>query len=98
MDNITYTLVGNSQSDAEIKYNQIKTYVAHKFNNVTEIENIDFVFSIIAGNTPSNAYQLITINGNSCSIKALKYGYTITLRATDNDNYIDKSIQLKSLL
>lgn len=93
---IFYVLDGND----EIKLNQTKTYIATKYNNGTSIVQ-SFTFSIIAGSTPSDAYQFNIVDGNNCSIKALKYNYSIILRATDNSDitkHVDKIIQLKSLI
>jgi len=87
-DNYTYSLT-------EIIINQTKQYEIIKYNNGILIEQ-GFTFSVVGDNL---SYQLIVINGNSCSIKALKNGYTIVLKAVDNSNgeFVEKSIRLKNL-
>lgn len=95
-NNFSYTLTGNIQPDTELKLNQIKTYVAQKYNNGSPIVQT-FAFSVIGDLT---AYQLTIIDGNNVSIKALKSTGSITLRALDNSDgvtYKDKVIQLKNI-
>ncbi len=94
--NYTYTLSSSSTPDSEIKLNQTKTYTAQKYDNGVSIAHT-FTFSVIG---EANAYQLVVVDGGTCSIKALKSGYILVLRATDNSDitkYIEKSITLKSL-
>jgi len=96
-DNYTYSLTSTSLPlpDTEIIINQTKQYEIIKYNNGILIEQ-GFTFSVVGDNL---SYQLIVINGNSCSIKALKNGYTIVLKAVDNSNgeFVEKSIRLKNL-
>jgi len=101
VDNYTYTLVGSSQPDTEIKSGVTKIYTAHKYNNGVEVvADVEFAFSVIAGTTPSSAYTFSVIDENSCSIKCLQYTYYVTLRATDvsNDAYVDKVVKLRSII
>ena len=57
----------------------------------------NFTFNVVGD---SLNYQLTVIDGNNCSVKALKSGYMITLNAVDNSdvsNVVSKEIKLKSL-
>jgi hypothetical protein len=96
VDNITYEIVGESI----IKYNQVKSYDAIRYVNGVVDNTAIFTFSIINGSTPTTAYQLNTVDSNTCTIKCLQYPYNITLRATNNDGgqYVEKLIQLKSIM
>ena len=56
-----------------------------------------FTFNVV-GDT--SAYEFKIIDGNNCTLKALKSGVSITLRAFENlnnTNKITKDISLKSL-
>ncbi len=95
-NNYTYSLSSVSTPDTEIKLNQSKTYVTQKYLNGVAITQT-FSFSIV-GNI--NSYQMTVIDDNSCNIKALKSGESITLKAvddSDNTKTIEKVISLKSL-
>lgn len=95
-NNYTYSLSSTSAPDTEIKVNQTKTYTAQKYNNGNPIEQT-FTFSVVGD---ISAYELVIIDGNSCSIKCLKSGYTITLNAMDTNDTIQvitKDIILKPL-
>jgi peptidoglycan hydrolase-like protein with peptidoglycan-binding domain len=94
--NYSYSLSSVSLPDSEIKINQTKTYIAQKYNNGVAIAQ-SFTFSV-AGDTTS--YQLVVIDGNSCTVKALKSSGTITLKATDNSDIskvVEKLITLKNV-
>ena len=100
-DNYTYSLVGNILPDTEIKSGSTKIYTAHKFNNGVEIVGAEFIFSIIAGSTPSSAYTFVSaLSMNSCSIKCNSYTYYVTLRGTDvgNGEIVEKVIKLRSVM
>ena len=94
-DNITYELLGN----ADIIKNYSQNYIAKKYNNGILVENAEFTFSIIPGNTPVNAYVLNVIDSDQCSITANLTTYYIVLRAVDNSNgeFVEKSIKLFNL-
>jgi hypothetical protein len=96
--NYTYDLVGNISPDTEIKTNSTKVYTAHKYDNGTLVENVEFAFEIIAGDTPSNKYVFTIVDNKSCTLKAVGYLYYVTIRATDisNNKFIDKVIKLRS--
>ena len=99
-DNFTYSLVGDMQPDTSIKAGSYIVYTAKKFNNGVEVADAKFDFEVIPGDTPSDAYTLTVNSDTECRIDALKYMYTITLRAKDRDDnakYIDKEITLKGL-
>lgn len=94
--NYTYTLSSTSTPDSEIKLNQTKTYTAYKYDNGV-VTAQGFTFSVSGDST---AYTLIIVNGNSCTIKCLKSGYSIVLSATDTSDVTkvtSKTIVLKSL-
>jgi len=96
INNITYTLTSTSLPDNEIILNQSKVYKIQKYNNGLPIAQT-FTFNVVGDNS---SYQLSVIDGNHCSIKALKSGYTITLQAiddSDNTKIITKEIKLKNL-
>ena len=96
VNNYTYSLYSNSLPDTEIKINQTKTYTARKYNNGVGITGT-FTFNVV-GDT--SAYEFKIIDGNNCTLKALKSGVSITLRAFENlnnTNKITKDISLKSL-
>ena len=95
-NNYTYTLSSTSTPDSEIKLNQTKTYTAQKYNNGVAVVQT-FTFSV-SGDT--SAYTLTTVDGNNCTVKCLKSGYTVVLSATDVSDVTKvttKSITLKSL-
>lgn len=95
-DNYTYTLSSTSLPDTEIVVSQTKTYQSQKYNNGSPVAQT-FTFNIV-GDVIS--YQLTVVDGNNCSVKALKSGYTITLNAvddSDNSRVISKNIILKNL-
>jgi hypothetical protein len=95
-NNYTYSLSSTSTPDTEIKVSQTKTYTAQKYNNGDPIVET-FTFSVTGD---VSAYQLTIIDGNNCTIKCLKSGYTITLNAMDNNDTIQvikKDIVLKAL-
>jgi hypothetical protein len=96
--NYTYDLVGNISPDTEIKTNISKIYTAHKYDNGALVEDAEFVFEIIAGDTPSNKYLFTVLDSKSCSLKALGYLYYVIIRATDtsNNQFVDKVIKLRS--
>ncbi|HBN28372.1 hypothetical protein [Clostridium tyrobutyricum] len=99
-DNFTYSLVGDMQPDTSIKAGSYIVYTAKKFNNGVEVADAKFDFEVIPGDTPSDAYTLTVNSDTECRIDALKYMYTIALRAKDRDDnakYIDKEITLKGL-
>ena len=99
-DNFTYTLTGDLDPDTSIKAGSYIVYTAKKFNNGVEVADAKFDFEVIPGDTPSDAYTLTVNSDTECRIDALKYMYTITLRAKDRDDnakYIDKEITLKGL-
>lgn len=94
--NITYSLSSTSSPDTEIKQNQSKTYVAQKYDNGSVVSQT-FSFSVV-GDTSS--YEMTVVNGNECSIKALKANYNIVLKAVDNSDvskFVEKNISLKAL-
>jgi hypothetical protein len=93
--NYAYSLSSMSTPDTEIRVNQIKSYIAQKYNNGSPVVQT-FTFSVTGEST---SYQLVIVNGNECTIKALKANYTIILKAIDNnnDNIIEKNIILKSI-
>jgi len=98
IDNFTYLI---TPEDTEIKSGSTKIYTAHKYNNGVEIVGAEFVFSIIAGSTPSSAYTFVSaLSVNSCSIKCNSYTYYITLRGTDvgNGEIVEKVIKLRSIM
>jgi len=100
-DNFTYTLVGNILPDTEIKSGSTKIYTAHKYNNGVEIVGTEFVFSIIAGSTPSSAYTFVSaLSGNSCSLRANSYTFYIDLKMVDTVSGVEtsKTIKLRSIL
>ena len=88
----TYVLASTILPDNEIVLTQTKLYKIQKYNNGVPIIQT-FTFSVI-GNILS--YQLTVIDGNNCSIKCLKSGESIVLKATDNSNneIVEKSIKL----
>jgi hypothetical protein len=99
-DNFTYTLTGDLDPDTSIKAGSYIVYTAKKLNNGVEVADAKFDFEVIPGDTPSDAYTLTVNSDTECRIDALKYMYTITLRAKDRDDnakYIDKEITLKGL-
>ena len=95
-DNYTYSLSSISTPDNEIKLNQSKTYTSWKYNNnVVMVQG--FTFSVSGD---SSSYLLTVVDGNTCTIKCLKSGYTVVLSATDVSDVTKvttKSIVLKSL-
>jgi hypothetical protein len=94
--NYTYTFSSTSVPDTEIKLNQIKSYQAQKYDNGIAIAQ-GFTFSVSGD---SSAYLLTVVDGNNCTIKCLKSGYTIVLSATDISDVTKittKNISLKSL-
>jgi len=95
VDNFTYTLTSTSLPDTEIIISQTKQYTIQKYNNGILMEQ-NFTFNIVGD---SLSYQLTVIDGNSCSIKALKSGSIITLKAIDDSNgeIVLKDIKLKNL-
>jgi len=94
-NNITYTLTSTSLPDNEIIITQIKTYTIQKYNNGIPIEQ-NFSFNVVGD---SLSYQLIIVDGNNCSVKCLKSGSVITLKAIDDNNgeIVVKDIRLKNL-
>jgi len=94
-NNYTYSLTSTSLPDTEIIITQIKQYEIKKYNNGILIEQ-NFTFNVIGD---SSGYQLTVIDGNNCSVKALKSGAFITLQAVDNSNneIMSKEIKLKNL-
>lgn len=92
-DQFTYEIVG----DSEIIKNNTKQYMVKKYNNGILIDGAKFEFSIVGDEIPSSAYKLSVINDTSCSIEAKSNTYIVTLRATDDDGYIDKTIKLRSI-
>lgn len=95
VDNFTYLLTSTSLPDDEIIMSQFKDYEIQKYNNGVLV-NQDFTFNVVGD---KSTYELINIDGNNCRVKALKGGFTITLRATDNSNsnITEKNIKLKNL-
>lgn len=99
-DNFTYTLTGDLDPDTSIKAGSYIVYTVKKLNNGIEVAGTKFDFEVIPGDTPSDAYTLTVNSDTECRIDALKYMYTIALRAKDRDDnakYIDKEITLKGL-
>ena len=94
-NNITYTLTSTSLPDNEIIITQTKTYTIQKYNNGIPIEQ-NFSFNVVGD---SLSYQLIIVDGNNCSVKCLKSGSVITLKAIDDNNgeIVVKDIRLKNL-
>jgi len=95
-NNYTYTLASTSLPDTEIIVTQTKTYTIQKYNNGLPIAQT-FTFNIVGD---VSYYQLAVIDGNNCSVKALKNGYTIILNAVDDSDVemvISKEIKLKNL-
>ena len=94
-NNITYSLTSESLPDNEIILTQTKVYEVNKYNNGNLVEQT-FTFSIIGD---LSAYQLVVLDGNSCSVKALKSGSVIILKAIDDSNgeIVLKDIRLKNL-
>jgi len=101
-DNITYTLTSVSLPDYEIKYNIQKTYTAKKFNNGVEVVGAQFDFTVTPDlGVPIDSYSFVVIDDFSCSIRALKYSYWITLKAvdrSDNSKFKELRIKLRSVL
>lgn len=97
--NYNYTLIGNLQPDTQIFYNQTRSFTATKYDSLNNIIPTQFLFQVV-GNTPLDKYLLTVLNNIQCTVKALGYPYTITLRAIDinSNQYIDKPITLKSLI
>jgi len=95
IDNITYSLTSESLPDNEIILTQTKVYEVYKYNNGNLVEQ-SFSFSVVGD---LSVYQLVVSDGNSCSIKALKSGSVITLKAIDDSNgeIVVKDIRLKNL-
>jgi len=93
--NYTYTLTSISLPDNEIIITQTKTYTIQKYNNGIPIEQ-NFSFNVVGD---SLSYQLIIVDGNNCSVKCLKSGSVITLKAIDDNNgeIVVKDIRLKNL-
>ena len=94
-NNITYSLTSESLPDNEIILTQTKVYEVNKYNNGDLVEQ-SFSFDVVGDNL---SYQLTIIDGNSCSVKALKSGSVITLKAIDDSNgeIVLKDIRLKNL-
>jgi hypothetical protein len=97
--NYSYTLTGNVQPDSQILYNQTRTFTAVKYDSSNNVVPTQFLFSVV-GNTPTDKYLLTVLNDTQCLVKCLGYVYTITLRAMDISNiqFVDKNINLKSLM
>lgn len=96
VNNYTYTLISTSQPDTEIIINQTKTFTTRKYNNGSPVAQ-SFTFSVVGD---VSAYQLTVIDGNNCSVKALKSGMVIELKAvddSDNSKVVSKEIRLKNL-
>ena len=96
VNNFTYTLISTSLPDTEIIVTQTKQYTVKKYNNGILMEQ-NFTFNVVGD---SSSYQLSVIDGNHCSVKALKSGYMITLNAVDNSDESEivlKDIKLKNL-
>jgi len=95
-NNYTYTLTSTSLPDNEIIITQTKQYEVKKYNNGVLVQQ-DFTFNVVGD---VSSYQLIVVDGNECSIKALKSGYVITLNCVDNSDVskvVSKEIRLKNL-
>ena len=94
-DNITYSLTSESLPDNEIILTQIKVYEVDKYINGNLMEQ-SFSFDVVGD---LSVYQLVVLDGNSCSVKALKSGSVITLKAIDDSNgeIVLKDIRLKNL-
>ena len=95
-NNYTYSLLSTSIPDTEIVINQTKSYVVTKYNNGVAIAQT-FTFSVV-GDT--SAYQLVMVDGNNCTVKALKSSGIITLKAVDDSDiskYVEKNITLKNI-
>jgi hypothetical protein len=94
-NNYTYTLTSISLPDTEIKIGQTKTYIAQKYNNGSAV-SATFTFSVIGD---VSAYEMVVVNSTTCTIKALKNGFDIVLRAVDSVemDIVDKEISLKSI-
>ena len=90
-----YILTSESLPDNEIILTQTKVYEFNKYNNGDLVEQ-SFSFDVVGDNL---SYQLTIIDGNSCSVKCLKSGSVITLKAIDdsNDEIVLKDIRLKNL-
>ena len=96
MDNYSYTISSVNVPDSEIKINQTKVYTAVKYNNGVAMTQ-SFTFSVTGD---SSAYTLTVIDGDSCSIKCLKSGYSIVLNAVDDSDSsgtVSKTITLKPI-
>jgi hypothetical protein len=94
--NYTYILSSTTIPDTEIKLNQTKTYTAYKYNNGVAVSQ-EFTFSVTGD---KSAYTLTTVDGNTCTVKCLKSGYVVTLKATDDSDgtkIVEKNITLKSI-
>ena len=87
-----YSLVGAD----EIKVGSIQTYTAKKSVDTSA----SFTF-IILGDVPIDKYELVVVDGQNCTIKALDYTHYIELVATDTSDItksVSKSIKLRSIL
>jgi len=95
-NNYTYSLLSTSIPDTEIVINQTKSYVVTKYNNGVAIAQT-FTFSVVGD---ISAYQLVVVDGNNCTVKALKSSGIITLKAVDDSDiskYVEKNITLKNI-
>jgi len=90
-----YILTSESLPDNEIILTQTKIYEVNKYVDGV-IVGQEFSFDVVGD---VSVYQLVVLDGNSCSIKCLKSGSVITLKAIDDSNgeIVLKDIKLKNL-
>lgn len=92
-NNFTYVFTPSMLPKDEIIIGQTKDYNVQQYNNGDPIDQT-FTFSIIGDPT---SYKFTVIDGNNCRIEALKSGYTITLKAVDNNNTANVAEQVIAL-
>jgi len=99
--NYTYEIISNISPSSEVKYNQTKVFTASRYKNGVLETGVNFTFEVIPGTTPTNKYELLTLSGNTASLKTLGYSYFVDLKATDQE-FPTKSvlinIKLRSVL
>jgi hypothetical protein len=99
----TYNLVANIEPSNEIKYNQTKSYMAHKYYSTgTEVTSSQFTFTVTLGTSSNTSnFLLSTSSDNSANLKCLEYVHGITLVATDDSDItqnVARVITLKGLI
>lgn len=94
----TYALLANIEPSNEIKYNQTKSYVAHKYYSTgTDVTGSQFTFAVTLNTGASSSNYLLTSSDTIANLKCLEYPYSISLIATDQADVTQSITQVISL-